>query len=77
VNGLSDAEEPELTRAGLLGKLAGKTKEAIGELVGNEHLVRDGREQVAEIDADAEQAAASAPAPPPAGSGSGVTEPES
>jgi hypothetical protein len=77
VNGLTDAEEPELTRAGLLGMLAGKTKEAIGELVGNEHLLRDGREQIAEIDAEAERAAGSGPASQAGESRSGVTTTDS
>lgn len=49
-----DHTEPELTREGLLGALAGKAKEAVGELVGNEDLARAGRVQQAEINADAE-----------------------
>lgn len=48
-------QNPELTREDLFGKLAGKAKEAAGELVGNEALARDGRLQQAEIEAEATQ----------------------
>ena len=53
------SEEPELevTREGLREKIAGKVKEAAGELVGNAHLAEAGREQQAEVDAEAAAAA--------------------
>ena len=47
-----DNEEPEVTRAGLFQELAGKAKEAAGELVGNEELADHGREQQADAEAD-------------------------
>lgn len=54
MDGLADEKDPGLTREDLFGKLAGKAKEAAGELVGNDDLARDGRQQQAEIEADAE-----------------------
>jgi uncharacterized protein YjbJ (UPF0337 family) len=54
VNDLTDEENPELTREGLFGMLAGKAKEAAGELVGNEALADEGREQQAEVEAEPE-----------------------
>ena len=53
---MADEEDLELTREGLLGELAGKTKQAVGELFGNQHLAQVGRDQQAEIEADAEAA---------------------
>ncbi len=53
---MADDEELELTREGLLGKLAGKAKEAAGSLVGNDDLAREGRLQQAEVEAEAEAA---------------------
>ncbi len=49
---MSDEKPSDRTRAGLFGDIAGKTKETIGELVGNESLADDGREQQAEVEAD-------------------------
>jgi uncharacterized protein YjbJ (UPF0337 family) len=52
VNDLTDEENPELTREGLFGMLAGKAKETVGELVGNEALADEGRAQQAEVEAE-------------------------
>jgi uncharacterized protein YjbJ (UPF0337 family) len=41
------SEEPEVTREGLFETLAGKAKEAAGELVGNERLAESGRAEQA------------------------------
>ncbi len=46
------SEEPEVTREGLFEKLAGKAKEAAGELVGNDDLAEAGREEQARAEAD-------------------------
>jgi len=54
VNDLTDEGHPELTREDLFGMLAGKAKEAAGELVGNDALADEGREQQAEVEAEAE-----------------------
>lgn len=56
MNVLPDEENPELTREGLFGKLAGKAKETAGELVGNDDLARDGRQRQAEVESEAEAA---------------------
>jgi uncharacterized protein YjbJ (UPF0337 family) len=53
---VTDEEHLELTREGLFDKVAGKAKEAAGELVGNDDLANEGREQQAEVDADAKAA---------------------
>jgi uncharacterized protein YjbJ (UPF0337 family) len=52
----TNEEDPEVTREGLFGMLAGKAKEAAGELLGNDDLVNEGRQKQAEVDADAEAA---------------------
>jgi uncharacterized protein YjbJ (UPF0337 family) len=39
---------------GALGKIAGKAKEAVGSVVGNEDLAREGRLQSAAVDAEAD-----------------------
>jgi len=44
--------ETETTAGGLAGKLAGKVKEAAGELLGDDHLAREGRLQESAADAD-------------------------
>jgi len=44
--------ESERTAGGLVGKVAGKTKELVGKLTGNEDLAREGRLQHAQGDAD-------------------------
>ena len=66
VNDLSNDEQPELTREDLFGMLAGKAKEAAGELVGNDALADEGREQQVEAEAeptlDADQPKPRAPA---------------
>jgi uncharacterized protein YjbJ (UPF0337 family) len=54
VNDLSGDRDSEVTREGLFGMLAGKAKEAAGELVGNETLADDGREQQADAEAEPE-----------------------
>jgi uncharacterized protein YjbJ (UPF0337 family) len=51
VSNMTDVENPELTREGLFGMVAGKAKEAAGELVGNEALADAGRAQQAEVEA--------------------------
>jgi uncharacterized protein YjbJ (UPF0337 family) len=53
---MSDSDDLEVTREGLLGLIAGKAKEAAGTLVGNEELATEGRQQQAQIDQDAEAA---------------------
>ncbi len=74
---MADEEELELTREGLLGKLAGKAKEAAGSLVGNDDLAREGRLQQAQVDAEAEAARDGEPADPGADaeSATGTAEP--
>lgn len=47
---MPDRDEPEVTRAGLFQELAGKAKEAAGELVGDEDLAERGRRQQAEAE---------------------------
>jgi uncharacterized protein YjbJ (UPF0337 family) len=47
------SEEPEVTREGLFEKLAGKAKEAAGELVGNDALAEAGRKEQADAEAGA------------------------
>lgn len=51
---LTDEENPELTREGLFGMLAGKAKATAGELVGNEALADEGRTQQDEVKAEPE-----------------------
>ena len=46
----------ESTTGGLLGKVAGKAKEAVGSVVGNDDLAREGRLQQSQADADIEAA---------------------
>ena len=50
---VTDDEDLELTREGLFATLAGKAKEATGSLIGNDDLVREGREQQAAVEAEA------------------------
>ena len=59
---MTDQETSEQTTGGLIGKLAGKAKEATGTLVGNGALAREGRLQQAQVDAqtDADAKAAEA-----------------
>ena len=52
-NDLTDQENPKQTAGGLVGKVAGKAKEAAGSLVGNGDLAREGRLQQAQADAEA------------------------
>ncbi len=52
------SEEPKVTREGLFEELAGKAKEAAGELIGNDRLVEAGREEQANAEADADGDAA-------------------
>jgi uncharacterized protein YjbJ (UPF0337 family) len=56
---LTDQETSERTAGGLIGKLAGKAKEATGTVIGNDALAREGRLQQAQVDA---QSAANAKA---------------
>ena len=58
---MSEEPEPEVTREGLFEKLVGKTKEAAGELVGNDALAEAGREQQAQAE-DAGAGGVDAPA---------------
>jgi uncharacterized protein YjbJ (UPF0337 family) len=51
---LTDQEHSERTTGGLVGKLAGKAKEATGSLVGNNNLAREGRLQQAQVEAETE-----------------------
>ena len=57
-NDLTDQENPKQTTGGLVGKVAGKAKEAAGSLVGNGDLAREGRLQQAQADAEARRSAA-------------------
>lgn len=47
---MADEPDIEVTREGLFAELAGKTKEAVGELIGNDALADSGREQQAEAE---------------------------
>lgn len=49
---MSEKDEPNLTRAGLFSDLAGKAKETVGEIVGNEDLADEGRGQQAAAEDD-------------------------
>jgi uncharacterized protein YjbJ (UPF0337 family) len=51
---LTDQQNSEQTAGGLVGKFAGKAKEAAGSLVGNGELAREGRLQQAQVDAEAD-----------------------
>ncbi|HEX2397485.1 MAG TPA: hypothetical protein VHI73_05035, partial [Solirubrobacteraceae bacterium] len=51
---MTDPDNRERTAGGLLGKLAGKAKEAAGSLTDNDELAREGRLQQAQADADAQ-----------------------
>jgi uncharacterized protein YjbJ (UPF0337 family) len=53
-NDLTDQENPERTAGGLVGRIAGKAKEAVGSLLGNGDLAREGRLQQAQVDAEAD-----------------------
>ncbi|UTI64306.1 hypothetical protein NBH00_23565 [Paraconexibacter antarcticus] len=44
--------EDDRTRAGLFGDLAGKAKEAMGELLGSDELAEDGRDQQERVEDD-------------------------
>jgi plasmid replication initiation protein len=47
---VDDEDIPEVTREGLFRELFGKAKEQTGELIGNEHMAKEGRhlQEVAE-----------------------------
>ena len=49
---VTDADNPETTSGGLVGKLAGKAKDVAGRVIGDEDLAREGRLQDAAADAD-------------------------
>ena len=49
--------ENEKTTGGLVGKLAGKAKEAAGEITNNDDLAREGRLQQAQSESDLEASA--------------------
>ena len=51
---MTDQENPERTAGGLVGRIAGKAKEAAGSLIGNGDLAREGRLQQAQVDAEAD-----------------------
>jgi uncharacterized protein YjbJ (UPF0337 family) len=59
---MSESDHPEEVAGGVFGKVVGKAKSAVGSLVGNEELQREGNLQQAKVEADAdaerEQAAA-------------------
>jgi uncharacterized protein YjbJ (UPF0337 family) len=59
---LTDQETSERTAGGLVGKIAGKAKEAAGAAVGNDALAREGRLQQAHVDAQADADARAAEA---------------
>jgi uncharacterized protein YjbJ (UPF0337 family) len=50
--GMPDNDQSDRTRAGLFGDLAGKAKESVGELLGNDELAEHGREQQDEVAAE-------------------------
>lgn len=49
---MPEEDESDRTRAGLFGDLAGKAKESVGELLGNDELAAHGREQQEEVAAE-------------------------
>jgi uncharacterized protein YjbJ (UPF0337 family) len=49
---MPDNDQSDRTRAGLFGDLAGKAKESVGELLGNDELAEHGREQQDEVAAE-------------------------
>ena len=51
---MTDQQNSEQTAGGLVGRIAGKAKEAAGSLVGDRDLAREGRLQQAQVDAEAE-----------------------
>lgn len=53
---MTNPERPTEPAGGLLGKLAGKAKEAAASVTGDEALAREGRLQQASVDADADAA---------------------
>jgi uncharacterized protein YjbJ (UPF0337 family) len=59
---MSDPERSEEVAGGTLGKVVGKAKSAVGSLIGNDNLQREGNLQQAKVeaDADAERAQAAA-----------------
>jgi hypothetical protein len=61
---VDDEDIPEVTREGLFRELFGKAKEQTGELIGNEHMAKEGRhlQEVAE-----EPPADNSSDPPPPG----------
>ena len=59
---LSGRENSERTAGGLVGKIAGRTKEAVGSALGRDDLGREGRLQQAQVDAEAQAARAAAEA---------------
>jgi uncharacterized protein YjbJ (UPF0337 family) len=50
---MTDAESPETTTGGAVGRFVGKVKSAAGALVGNEDLQREGNLQQARVEAEA------------------------
>lgn len=59
---MSDEQPEDRTRAGLFGDIAGKAKEAVGDLLGKDDLAEDGREQQAQVQADEDELQAQADA---------------
>jgi uncharacterized protein YjbJ (UPF0337 family) len=51
---MSDPERPEEVAGGVLGRVVGKAKSAVGSLVGNEDLQREGNLQQAHVEAEAD-----------------------
>jgi len=49
---MPDDAQSDRTRAGLFGDLAGKAKESVGELLGNDELAAHGRKQQDEVAAE-------------------------
>jgi uncharacterized protein YjbJ (UPF0337 family) len=50
---MSGSESPQSTAGGLVGRVVGKAKTAIGSLVGNDDLEREGNLQQAQVEAEA------------------------
>jgi uncharacterized protein YjbJ (UPF0337 family) len=49
-----ESPSPEKTAGGLIGQVVGKAKSAVGSLLGNENLKREGNLQQAQVEAEAD-----------------------
>ena len=53
-NHMASTDKPERTSGGIVGKIAGRAKEAAGTVLNDEELSREGRLQQTQVDAEAE-----------------------